>query len=120
MEILTDIIRTANIAALPVVIVTALGILTLVVQSTGRVRAEKELHVGSMWGDALDLVETVLRMATDLLVQFSGQSVSKLVLHSFSDATDTEATVTGILISITLLYALTRASSRPPIGVVAS
>ena len=111
--ILTHIINTANISALPVVITTVIGIATMVIQTTAHVRQEKPQYAGTMWWDALDLGETMLRYATDILVQFSGQAVSKLVLHAFENSTDDASTFTGVVMAVTLLYSLTRAASRP-------
>jgi len=112
-QILAHIIQTANISVLPVVITTVLGITTLVVQTTAHVRQRKPELVGGLWWDAFDLLETMLKYVTEVLVQFLGQAVSQLVMHSFSDTTDDEATFTGVLIGIVLLYALTRAANRP-------
>jgi len=112
-QILTHIIQTGNISVLPVVITTVLGITTMIFQMTAHIRQKKLEAVGGLWWDSFDLLETILKYATEVLVQFLGQAASRLVMHSFSDSTDDEATATGVIIGIILLYALTRAANRP-------
>ena len=114
IRILDHIISTADLTALPIVIMTVLGTVTLVVHATAYAASLKEgAAPGSVWSNAVDLVVTLLRLATDVLVQFSGQAVSRIVLYGFSNAKGDSATFTGIVVGITLLHALTRAATRP-------
>lgn len=118
IRILDHIISTSDISALPFVIMTVLGIVTLIVQGAGALTAQAQ-RVAATASDssvahALDLAITLLRLATDVLVQFLGQAVSRSVLDCFSDSASDTATFTGVVIGVTLLHALTRAASRRP------
>ena len=117
LQVLDHIISTSNITALPLVIITVLGVVTLVVQATQYLVSAKALSrfPNGVWCNSIDLGVTLLRLATDVLVQFSGQAVSRVVLYAFSNSSSDTATFTGIIIGIALLHALTRAATRPPL-----
>lgn len=116
IRILDHIISTSNISALPFVIITVLGVVTLVVQGIAviaRLAAEvRQQAPDSILLHSMELANTLLRLATDVLVQFSGQAVSRTVLHCFSDSSSDTATFTGVIVGVTLLHALTRAANR--------
>lgn len=118
ISVLDHIISTSNITAVPMVIITVIGVVALIVQATAFAAATKAAsqHPAGVWCNTLDLAITLLRLTTDVLVQFSGQAVSRVVLYAFSNSGSDTATFTGIVIGITLLHALTRAATRPPMG----
>ena len=115
MSVLDDIVSTSNITALPVVIITVIGVVALVVQATAYVATcvpPALQSTSSIAKNAAELVITLLRLTTDVLVQFSGQAVSRIVMHAFTNTKSNSAAFSGIVIGVSLLHALTRAAQR--------
>lgn len=119
IQVLDHIINTASLSALPIVILTVFGTVSLVIQIMSFIEKQKAPLINAknnqmrtLYYNSLNLIETLLRLGTDVLVQFSGQAVSRLVLYSFSNTTGDTATCFGVIIGVTMLHALTQAAMR--------
>lgn len=112
INVLDHIISTSDITSLPLVITTVIGVVSLIVQATQAASLFRSNTSSPVLADTLELLVTLLRLSTDVLVQFSGQAVSRAVLYAFSNANGDTATFTGVIIGVTLLHALTRAAMR--------
>lgn len=114
VQLLDHVITTTTIQSLPIIILTLMGATTLAFKLAEFLRsATLGAALGfTPWPSALNLITSLLTLATEVLVQFISTAVGRFTLYAFSTSQDDSSTAVGVFAGVTLIYALKHAIHR--------
>lgn len=112
VQVLNNVIATSHARVLPLVILSTLGAAYLAIGLQRAVLTSLPPGTPKTVVDLVTLVSTLLRLGSDLLVQFSSTAVGRLAVGIFSACETDWDTVAGVIITLTLLYAFQQAVRR--------